>query len=189
MNAEAATQFCFLTIFLCTYRNFAFLQHIQKEFVKMHRAGRIKTCNAYALDKNFAPTMRSAMHYHNINHKEIRQEERVTLMLAQVQDMRDVMGRNISMMLERGERFDNILSKSEALNKDAQIFKKNANTTKAILRRRYYFWYVVFIGIIIVFLYIVMTAVCGFDLSRCRSNANGGGGGDEQGGNAEQGGN
>lgn len=156
----------------------------------MHRKGRIRTANAYALDKNFAPTMRSAMHYHNVHHKELRQEEKVTRVLAQVQDIRDVMGRNLNMILERGDKFEGILAKSDQLNADADIFRKNSRQAKRILRRRYYFWYAVFAAIVIVFLYMVVAGVCGAGLQRCRrsddagsSNANGG---NEQGGEGGQ---
>jgi len=177
-----------------THRNFAFLDNIQKEFVKMYRKGRIRTANAYALDKNFLPTMRSSMHYHNIHHKELRQEEKVMSMLAQVQDIRDVMGRNLQLILERGEKFDGILAKSEKLNEDANVFRKKSRAAKRMMQRKYYFWFVVFAVVLLAFLYIVVMGVCGAGLKRCRasdnsgssgnqSNNNGGGGEEEGDGN------
>ena len=156
----------------------------------MHRKGRIRTANAYALDKNFGPTMRSAMHYHNIHHKELRQEEKVTRMLAQVQDIRDVMGRNLHMILERGQRFDGILAKSDKLNADADVFRKKSREAKRILQRRYYFWIAVFAVVVLFFLYIVVVGVCGAGLKRCRASTyqQDGGGGGGGGGNGNQGG-
>jgi len=156
----------------------------------MHRKGRIRTANAYAMDKNFAPSMRSSMHYHNINHKELRQEEKVTRLLAQVSDLRDVMGRNLSLILKRGEKFDGILARSDALNADAAVFRKKSRQAKRAMQRKYYFWYVVFAVIFVFFLYVVTAGICGPGLDRCKSsNGQGsGGGGNGGGGNDQQGG-
>jgi vesicle-associated membrane protein 7 len=150
------------------HSNFAFLQSIQKEFVDRHRAGRIKTANAYALDKNFAPTVRSAMHYHNIHHKDLRQDAKVTVLLAQVSNMRDVMGRNLHMILDRGDYLEELLDKSETASADASIFRKRARTAKRIMQRRYYFWYAVMAFIVVVFLYMSLVSMCGLKFEYCR---------------------
>jgi vesicle-associated membrane protein 7 len=120
------------------------------------------------------------MHYHNIHHKEIRQEEKVTRLLAQVQDIRDVMGRNLNMILERGERFEGLLTKSEGLNADAQVFRKKARTAKSALEQKYYFWYAVIAFIFLVFLYMTVVSTCGVRLEHCRtSNSTSSGGGSD----------
>jgi vesicle-associated membrane protein 7 len=121
------------------------------------------------MDQNFSPMIRSTMHYHNIHHNEIKQDEKVKNLLAKVENIRDVMGRNIHMLLQRGEKFDDILAKSDKLNMDAQVFKKNAKHTKQILCRRYYFTCAVLSFIILALLYMSLVGVCGFDLSRCKN--------------------
>lgn len=152
----------------------------------MHRKGRIRTANAYAMDKNFAPTMRSSMHYHNIHHKELRQEEKVKRHLAQVSDLRDVMGRNLNMILERGEKVEGLLARSDALNADAAVFRKKSRQAKRAMQRKYYFWYAVFAFVFVCFIYIVTAGICGPGLDRCKSSTEQGGGGG--GGNDQQGG-
>jgi len=172
-----------LTLYFVSHRNFAFLENIQQEFVKMYRKGRIRTANAYALDKNFSPNMRSAMHYHNVNHKKLRQEEKVTRLLVQVSDIRDVMGRNLNMILERGEKFDGILARSDKLNADASVFRKKSRQAKRAMQRKYYFWTVIFTAVFITFLYIVTAGVCGAGFNRCKSSQQQSGGeNDQQGG-------
>lgn len=120
------------------------------------------------------------MHYHNIHHKELRQDASVKLLLAQVQDIRDVMGRNLNMILERGEKFDGLLTKSENLSKDAQVFKKKARTAKRVMQRKYYFCYAVLAFIIAVFLYMTVVSTCGVRLEYCRKaiSSNSGNSGD-----------
>ena len=149
----------------------------------MHRKGRIRTAHAYSLDKNFAPTLRSSMHYHNIHHNELRQDEKVTRLLSQVSNIHDVMGRNLNLMLERGEKFEGILERSENLNADAAVFRKQSRQAKRAMQRKYYFYYVVLAAIIAFFIYLVTAGICGPGLERCRSAvANSGSGSNQQNG-------
>lgn len=133
----------------------------------MHRMGRIRTANAYALDRNFSPSMRSGMHYHNIHQKDLRQEERITKLKTKVENIRTVMGRNINMVLERGEKLDDLYRKSEGMRQDVQVFKKKARKTKNIMRRKYYTTYVVLAILIALVVYIPTVVFCGLTLGRC----------------------
>lgn len=172
----------------CCNRNFTFLMNMEQEFTKMFRSGRINTANAYSLTNNFSPTMRSSMHYHNIHAKEIRQDDKVKALLIRTENIRTVMGRNLNMILERGEKFNTLLSKSEALNKDAQVFKKKSLQAKRMMQRKYYFCYAICVFVFAVFLYMTIVSTCGIRLEYCRSashsssntsNSNSGEGGGE----------
>lgn len=78
------------------------------------------------------------------------------------------MGRNLNMILERGEKFDGLLSKSEGLAIDAKVFKKKAHITKTIMQRRYFFWYAVLLAVMTLLLYITVVTTCGLRLEYCR---------------------
>jgi vesicle-associated membrane protein 7 len=143
---------------------------MQQEFTKMFRIGRINTANAYSLSNNFSPTMRTSMHYHNIHSKEIRQDDNVKSLLILAENIRTVMGRNLNMILERGEKFDKLLLKSDALNHDAQAFKKKSRQAKLLMQRKYYFWYAILAFILAVFLYMTVVSTCGIRLEYCRKS-------------------
>jgi hypothetical protein len=106
--------------------NFAFLDHICADFTKQYRKSRIEKANAYALDKAFTPKVRTAMHYHNVNHKTIAQEERVKKLLTKVDYMKRVMGVSINLLLEKGENLQKLVQKSDELETDAKIFRKKS---------------------------------------------------------------
>lgn len=132
------------------------------------------------------------MHYHNVHHKEIRQEEKVTRLLAQVQDIRDVMGRNLNMILERGAQFDGLLLKTEVVTADAQVFKKKAKIAAEKIERKSYFWTAVLAFIVFVFLYMTVVSMCGVRLNSCRkssSSSSNGGNGSSGGSSGSSGGN
>ena len=152
--------------------NFAFLDQISAEFIKRHRKSRIQNANAYGLDKNFKPTVRSAVHYHNTNHQSIAQEERVGKLLAKVEDMRRVMGVNINLALQRGEKFERLVQKSDELEEDAQIFKRKSARVKRIQQRKYYIKWAIMAAIVSVvgftFLYVVLISFCGAKFQRCQ---------------------
>ena len=149
-------------------RNFAFLEQISTEFFKRHRARRIATCNAYALNNAFQPTVRSAVHYHNVNHQDLAREERVQRILAKVQDMQQVLGRSIDLLLERGENIERLQGKMDVLEQDASIFKKKSAIIRARTLRKYYFRNAFYAFVALALLYVFMASVCGAAFENCR---------------------
>jgi hypothetical protein len=152
-------------------RNFAFLEQIATEFVKRHRKGRIETANAYALDKDFSPTVRSCMHHHNINHKSIAQEERVINLMAKVDNMKHVMGTNIHLMLERSDALEELVDKSETLEEDAAVFRRKSTVVRRRHQRKFWFKRMVLAALFLIgfsmFLYVTTVAFCGARLQYC----------------------
>lgn len=141
------------------------------EFVKRHRKGRINTANAYALDKDFSPTVRSSMHYHNINHNSLAQEERVVKLMAKVENMKHVMGAQIHLMLERADRLDKLVDQSESLEEDAAVFRRKSSVHRRRQQRKYWFKQIVLVALCMIvfslFLYITTISICGAKMQRC----------------------
>jgi vesicle-associated membrane protein 7 len=124
---------CFSTI---NYRAFAFLQAVARDFSQKFSSRKIKNCDAYALNKDFTPNLRSAMHYYNINREILSRDDKINTLLSQVDDMKAVLGRNIQLMLGRGEKVDRLLAKSEQTMKDVMVFKKKSDKLKKLERLR-----------------------------------------------------
>jgi vesicle-associated membrane protein 7 len=156
--------------------NFAFLDHVQKEFTKLFKPTRIMKANAYSLDKIFKPNMRSALHYYNTNRKDLACEESVKKVSAQVQDLQAVMNRNINLLLERGENIETLLDKTDALQQDAQIFRRKSRIMLQRQRRKYYIRVFVIFCIFVIFIFLSSLGVCGHGYKYCRrSESNDGG--------------
>jgi vesicle-associated membrane protein 7 len=167
------------------------LEHVEQEFTKLFKPNRIQRCNAYGLDKIFKPNMRSAMHYYNVNHGTLVRDERVQKVMAKVQDMRDVMSRNVNLLLERGDTVDSLLAKSDMLNEDAKVFKKKSGVMLRQQRRKYWLRKAVLAVIILLLITWATIGVCGVGLHYCRirENRGGEGGNGDGGGNGDDGGN
>lgn len=147
--------------------HFAFLDHVQTAFTSHHRPGRIRTANAYALDKSFLPQLRSAMHYHNTHARELRMEEKVRNIQVSVESVTAVMGKNLNMALERADRYETLLSKSESLTEDVKVFKKKARYAKRKMQSKYYMWSIILFAIITFLVYLAAASACGVVFQRC----------------------
>lgn len=120
------------------YRNFAFLQAVARDFTAKYSARRIRTCNAYALDKDFRGTLRSTLNYYNNNSKTLSQDQKINALMTQVEDMRSILGRNITLMIERETRIDRLVEKSEQTRRDSLVFKRNSVQIKKAARNKSY---------------------------------------------------
>ena len=149
--------------------NFAFLDHVQKEFTKLFKTSRIMNANAYSLDKIFKPNMRSAMHYYNTNHKSLAMEESVQKVMAQVQDLQAVMNKNINLMLERGENLEILLDKTDMLQQDAMVFRKKSRRMLQQQRRKYYIRIFIMFCVFALFIFLVSLGICGAGYKYCRA--------------------
>ena len=149
--------------------NFVFLEHVQKEFTKLFKPDRISKANAYSLDKIFKPNMRSAMHYYNINHQSLAREESVQKVMAKVQDLKEVMNRNINLLLERGENLDALLDKSDLLQEDAKVFKKKSRVMLRQQQRKYYVRIFIIVCIVAVLSFLASIGICGVGYKYCRA--------------------
>lgn len=150
-------------------RNFAFLQQIQTEFAKVNRPRRISTANAYAMDKSFAPNFRTALHYYNVNHGKLCKEEKVSKLFAQVEDMKDVMGRNIRLSMQRAGNLEKMLKVSEEMEAETQVFYKKSKVNKKRRQRKHGRVYMTigFMGVAVV--YLLLVCICGWKLD-CKAN-------------------
>jgi len=150
--------------------NFAFLQQVQADFCRQYGNIRIKLANAYGMNSNFQPTLRSLMHHYNINHKELARDDKVRQLMGQVSDMKDVMGRNIEVMLHTQESsLQTLKDTSDQLMTDAQVFRQRGSVMLRKQRIRLCMMYGGTVVVAILLLTWVTLAFCGFGLQYCRS--------------------
>jgi vesicle-associated membrane protein 72 len=157
-------------------RHFAFLEHLEKEFTKMYGSRRIDTARAHALEKDFGPSVRSAIHHHNIHHDELKRDHKIQAIMAKVEDFKAVMGKNINLMMENTVAASNLLTLSDEMRVDAQVFKKKAKTLRRTEKRRHCFTIMMGVFVAIILLYMAMVGICGFQFKECRSSSRSSGG-------------
>lgn len=155
------------------YSNFAFLNRMHDEFSKLYTSRRIQIAHAYGMEKTFRPNMRTAMHYYNVNHESISQEPKVAQLVAQVQGLTDIMGRNLNLLLERGDNIEAMAVQSGELEHDAQVFYKKSKVLKRHYKWLHYKTTLLRAGIVTAIVAtiggLLFIQICGIDLSKCRA--------------------
>lgn len=129
---------------------FAYLQAIARDFKEKYSARKIKNVNAYAMDKEFSPNLRSAMHYYNVNCDKLSRNQEISNLLAKLDDMKDVLGRNIKLMLDRGEKIDDLRVVSAKAQQESIVFKRKSNRLKKQERLKLIRWYLLLGGVILI---------------------------------------
>lgn len=140
---------------------------MKTEFTSLYKERRIEKANAYGLDKDFGPHLRSAMHYYNSNIERLRREAKVENLVKQIESLKTVMGRNINLALERGENLQMLAEKSDQMRRDTQVFKKRGNHLKKTMmwqNTKYSFFLG---GLAVGLVWLLMSCICGLNFSRC----------------------
>jgi vesicle-associated membrane protein 7 len=157
---------------------FLFLHHAKDEFRSLYKERKIEKANAYGLNKDFGPHLRSAMHYYNTNREKLARDAQVADLQDQIESMKMVMGRNINLLLQKGEQLDMLVDKSNQMMDDTSVFKKRSGQLKSQMRWRYYKNSCLCSVLAFVAIWFFLSCACGFNFSRCipdNSSSNGGG--------------
>ncbi|KAK7255924.1 hypothetical protein RIF29_29352 [Crotalaria pallida] len=143
----------------------AFLERVKEDFTKKYAGGKAATAAAHSLNKEFGPKLKEQMQYCVDHPEEISKLAKVK---AQVSEVKGVMMENIEKVLDRGEKIELLVDKTENLRSQAQDFRQQG--TK--IRRKMWFQNMkiklIVLGIIIALILIIVLSVCnGF---RCVCN-------------------
>ncbi|KAJ8539717.1 hypothetical protein K7X08_013969 [Anisodus acutangulus] len=135
----------------------AFLDRVKDDFSKRYAGGKAATASAKSLNREFGSKLKEHMRYCCDHPEEISKLSKVK---AQVSEVKGVMMENIEKVLDRGEKIELLVDKTENLRFQAQDFRQQG--TK--IRRK--LWYenmkikLVVFAIIVVLLLIIILSVC-----------------------------
>ncbi|KAJ1729778.1 hypothetical protein LPJ61_003360 [Coemansia biformis] len=143
---------------------FAFLQDMVERFVAAFTDGEIEGAAALGLS-SFGRTMAVQMDYYSRN----PQVDSLRQVQGEISQVKDVMVQNIERVLERGDRIEILVDKSNTLNNAAFAFRKRSTALK-----RQYWWrnqklMATVIFAVVVFVYLLISSACGFPAwGKCR---------------------
>ncbi|XP_051132825.1 putative vesicle-associated membrane protein 726 isoform X3 [Andrographis paniculata] len=107
----------------------AFLERAKDDFSKKYGAkgGKASSAGPNALKREFGPKLKEQMKYCVEHPEEINKLAKVK---AQVNEVKSVMMDNIEKVLDRGEKIELLVDKSENLRSQAQDFRKQGGKVK-----------------------------------------------------------
>ncbi|KAL8108611.1 hypothetical protein AgCh_024905 [Apium graveolens] len=142
----------------------AFLERVKDDFVARYGGGKAATATANSLNKEFGPKLKEHMQY-CIDHPE--EISKLSKVKAQVSEVKGVMMENIEKVLDRGEKIELLVDKTENLHQQAQDFR----TAGTQIRRKMWFQNMkiklIVLGILIALILIIILSVCqGFNCGK-----------------------
>ncbi len=135
----------------------AFLERIKDDFLSKYGGGKAATASANSLNKEFGSKLKEHMQYCVDHPEEISKLAKVK---AQVSEVKGVMMENIEKVLDRGEKIELLVDKTENLHNQAQDFR----TAGTQIRRRMWLQNMkiklIVLGIVIALILIIILSVC-----------------------------
>ncbi|CAA0818658.1 Putative vesicle-associated membrane protein 726 [Striga hermonthica] len=135
----------------------AFLERVKDDFNKKYGGGKAATAGPNSLKRGFGPKLKEQMQYCVDHPEEINQLAKVK---AQVSEVKGVMMENIEKVLDRGEKIELLVDKTENLRSQAQDFR----TQGTKIRRK--MWYqnmkikLIVFGIAVAIVLIIFLSIC-----------------------------
>lgn len=135
----------------------AFLERVKEDFKRRYGGGRADTAVGHSLNRDFGSKLKEHMQYCVDHPEEISKLAKVK---AQVSEVKGVMMENIEKVLDRGEKIELLVDKTENLRFQAQDFQKQGTQ----LRRKMWFQNMkvklIVLGILVALILIIVLSVC-----------------------------
>ncbi|XP_017766385.1 PREDICTED: vesicle-associated membrane protein 7 [Eufriesea mexicana] len=136
---------------------FLYLVEIQRRFLAVYGED-AQTAVPYAMNTDFARTLASAMKHYSESNKEI---DTLVNVLDDLDELKDIMSKNVDNVAKRGERLELLVNKTENLTANSVTFRKTSRNLARSL-----FWknvkiYVIVGVVLIVLVYVIVSISCG----------------------------
>ncbi|XP_039832330.1 putative vesicle-associated membrane protein 726 [Panicum virgatum] len=134
-----------------------FIERVKEDFSKKYSGGKARTANANGLKREYGPKLKEHMRYCDQHPEEI---DKLAKVKAQVTEVKGVMMQNIEKVLDRGEKIELLVDKTEDLRSQAQDFRQQG--TKI---RRKMWWEnmkmkLIVFGIVVALILLIVLTVC-----------------------------
>ncbi|KAI7736325.1 hypothetical protein M8C21_019379 [Ambrosia artemisiifolia] len=136
----------------------AFLERVKEDFTKKYGGGKAATAVANSLSKEFGPKLKEQMQYCVDHPEEISKLAKVK---AQVSEVKGVMMENIEKVLDRGEKIELLVDKTENLRSQAQDFRTQGTQMRRKMWLQNMKIKLIVLGIIIALILIIVLSACG----------------------------
>lgn len=145
---------------------FAFLQDMKDSFTQKYGMEVPQRAIAFSLNEEFSKMIKERMDYYNSAGSNV---DGLSAVKNQIEDVKGVMVENIEKVLERGEKIELLVDKTDRLNQQAFKFESSSRKLRQAMwwkNARWAAFLTVAGGFLIFF---VSGMVCGFDFHRCKA--------------------
>ena len=145
-----------------------FLQDIKARFRARYTAEQCANAFAFAMNAEFSPILSDVMTQYNNGASSPLESDQIGRVQGQIEEVKEVMVQNIEKVLERGEKIELLVDKSEQLQQTSFKFE---NTSRQLQRTMY--WRkmkrraLIGVGVVIGLFVVACSACGGLDFHRC----------------------
>eukprot|EP00250_Pteridium_aquilinum_P013301 c2125_g1_i1 orf=297-959(-) len=136
---------------------FAFLERVKDDFKRRFGGGKADTAVAHSLDREFGPKLKDHMQY-CIDHPD--EMNKIAKVKAQVSEVKGIMMENIEKVLDRGEKIELLVDKTENLRFQADNFQKQGKQLRRKMWLQNMKVKLVVLGIVIILILIIWLSIC-----------------------------
>jgi vesicle-associated membrane protein 7 len=146
---------------------FAFLQEIKDLFTHKYGLEVPQRAIAFSLNEEFSRCIQDRMDYYNSAGANV---DSLSSVKNQIESVKENMVQNIEQVLERGEKIELLVDKTDRLNQQAFKFERSSRELKRAMWWRNARWaaFLVVAGGFAIFF--VAGLFCGFDFHRCKAH-------------------
>jgi vesicle-associated membrane protein 7 len=143
-------------------KTFAFLEDIIK--IWREKYGAIEqTALAFSLNDSFGPILKQKMEYYSSN----QPVDKIAVVQAEIDSVKDIMVENIDKLLERGEKIELLVDKTDRLNQQAFKFEKTSRNLKNEIWCQGVRNKCIIVTIIALIILFIVAMICGINFSQC----------------------
>eukprot|EP00946_MAST-07B_sp_MAST-7B-sp1_P004694 g4694.t1 len=157
------TYLCMADVELRRRLPFAFLADVKGRFQSTY-GDHAHTANAFAMNEDFSPVMQRQMNYYNDNPN----ADPLSKVQNQIKDVKNVAMKNIEKVLERGEKIDLLVDKTDRMRNTAVKFHKTSRRLKNTMWWQNVKMWLIIVGVVGVVIFVIAAMACGgFSFSGC----------------------
>jgi vesicle-associated membrane protein 7 len=149
---------------------FAFLMDMKQQFSNKYGLEAPQTAIAFSMNEDFSPTIQQQMDFYNSEDAD-RGIDNIGAVKSQIEDVKDVMVQNISSVLERGEKIELLVDKTDRLNQQAFRFESSGRELRRAMWWRKMRCYVILGVIGVLLIYVASVSMCGFNFHHCKATS------------------
>ena len=178
MVSDEITYLCMADLSCKRRVPFGFLSDVSDRF-KATYGDQAKTAIAFAMNEDFSRVLQKQMDYFNGSPR----EDALGRVQEQISEVKDVAMKNIERVLQRGDKIELLVDKTDRMKNTAHKFHKTSKRLKNTMWWQNVKMWLMIILIVAVVVFFLASLFCGgMSFPECQSKSNSGGGSDSGGG-------
>lgn len=161
-SSEGIVCLCMSDVGFSRRNAFAFLADVKTRFLSSYSDG-VEHAMAFEMNEEFSRVLSRQMDYFSDP-----AADGISRVQSKLDETKTIMRDRMDAIMDRGEKVDLLVHKTDALRQDSLAFANQSGSMKWLFLLRNVKLWVVLILLLIVMIWLLSSLVCGFDYHRCK---------------------